>query len=52
MAEGGIGARVRRKEDFRLLQGHGRYVGDIAMPGIMEVAFVRSPAAHARIRKG
>jgi carbon-monoxide dehydrogenase large subunit len=45
----GIGARVKRKEDFRLLQGRGRYVGDIAMPGLREVAFVRSPLAHARI---
>jgi aerobic carbon-monoxide dehydrogenase large subunit len=48
--EGGIGARVKRKEDFRLLRGRGRYVGDIAMPGLREVAFVRSPLAHARIR--
>jgi aerobic carbon-monoxide dehydrogenase large subunit len=50
MAEGGIGARVKRKEDFRLLRGRGRYVGDIAMRGLQEVAFVRSPVAHARIR--
>ena len=50
MAEGGIGARVKRKEDFRLLRGRGRYVGDISMPGLLEVAFVRSPPAHARIR--
>jgi aerobic carbon-monoxide dehydrogenase large subunit len=51
MGENGIGARVKRKEDFRLLQGRGRYVGDIKMPGLREVAFVRSPAAHARIRR-
>jgi len=50
MGENGIGARVKRKEDFRLLQGRGRYVGDIRMPGLKEVAFVRSPVAHARIR--
>ncbi len=51
MGENGIGARVKRKEDFRLLQGRGRYVGDISMRGLKEVAFVRSPAAHARIRR-
>jgi carbon-monoxide dehydrogenase large subunit len=50
MAANGIGARVKRREDFRLLRGRGRFVGDIAMPGLREVAFVRSPAAHARIR--
>jgi carbon-monoxide dehydrogenase large subunit len=45
----GIGARVRRKEDARHLRGRGRFVGDIHMPGLSEVAFLRSPAAHARI---
>lgn len=45
----GIGARLKRKEDFRLLRGRGRYVGDIALPGLREVAFVRSPLAHARL---
>ncbi|WP_407174770.1 xanthine dehydrogenase family protein molybdopterin-binding subunit [Bradyrhizobium sp. STM 3562] len=47
--DGGIGARVRRKEDARHLRGRGRFVGDIQMPGIREVAFLRSPVAHARI---
>ncbi|HXQ50045.1 MAG TPA: xanthine dehydrogenase family protein molybdopterin-binding subunit [Stellaceae bacterium] len=51
MSEGGIGARLKRKEDVRLLRGRGRYVGDIAMRSLMEVAFVRSPLAHARIRR-
>jgi aerobic carbon-monoxide dehydrogenase large subunit len=50
MAAQGIGARVKRKEDFRLLRGRGRYVGDIRMPDLREVAFVRSPIAHGRIR--
>ena len=45
----GIGARLPRKEDARYLRGRGRFVGDIAMPGLMEVAFLRSPLAHARI---
>src|ERR1700681_3344739 len=46
----GIGASVLRKEDERHLRGRGRFVGDIAMPGTMEVAFLRSPVAHARLR--
>jgi carbon-monoxide dehydrogenase large subunit len=46
----GIGARVGRKEDDRLLRGRGQFVADIRLPGMKEVAFVRSPVAHARIR--
>jgi len=45
----GIGARVRRKEDHRHLMGRGRFAGDIRMPGMCDVAFLRSPVAHARI---
>ncbi len=44
-----IGDRLLRKEDFRLLQGRGRYVGDIALPGMLHAAILRSPHAHARI---
>src|SRR4051812_43838303 len=46
----GIGARVLRKEDARLLRGHGSFVGDIKLPGLRDVAFLRSPLAHARVR--
>lgn len=45
----GIGARVRRREDDRLLRGKGRFVGDISFVGMQELAFLRSPVAHARI---
>jgi len=45
----GIGARVLRKEDDRLLKGRGQFVGDLKHPGLREVAFVRSPIAHARV---
>jgi carbon-monoxide dehydrogenase large subunit len=45
----GIGARVPRKEDARLMHGRGRYVSDIILPGQSEVAFLRSPAAHATL---
>ncbi|MDO9217160.1 MAG: xanthine dehydrogenase family protein, partial [Lacisediminimonas sp.] len=47
--EGGIGERVARKEDARHLHGQGRFVADYSMPGLQEVAFLRSPVAHARI---
>ena len=44
-----IGARVKRKEDPRLITGAGNYVGDIKLPGMHHVAFVRSPYAHAKL---
>jgi aerobic carbon-monoxide dehydrogenase large subunit len=46
----GVGASLRRKEDARFLHGEGRYVGDVTRPGMLEVAFLRSPVAHARLR--
>lgn len=46
----GVGARVRRKEDARLLAGRGQFVGDIKLPNLLEVAFVRSPVAHGWLR--
>ena len=46
----GVGARLPRKEDERLMRGLGQYVGDVRLPGMEDVAFVRSPLAHARIR--
>src|SRR5215813_12838268 len=46
----GIGASLLRREDDRHLHGRGQFVADIKLPGAMEVAFVRSPHAHARIR--
>jgi carbon-monoxide dehydrogenase large subunit len=44
-----IGKRMPRKEDPRLLTGHGTYVDDIVMPGMLHCAFVRSPIAKGRI---
>ena len=46
-----MGAEVKRKEDPRLITGTSTYVGDLALPGMHYVAFVRSPHAHARIRR-
>jgi carbon-monoxide dehydrogenase large subunit len=48
-ASSGIGQPVRRKEDFRLVTGSGRYGDDFVLPGMVHAAFVRSPHAHARI---
>jgi carbon-monoxide dehydrogenase large subunit len=45
----GIGARAPRKEDARHLRGRGCFVSDIHMADLQDVAFLRSPVAHARI---
>jgi hypothetical protein len=37
----GIGQPVRRKEDFRLLTGRGRFVDDLTPPGLAHAVFVR-----------
>ena len=44
-----IGRRMRRTEDPALLQGKGRFIDDIKIPGMLHAAFVRSPHAHALI---
>jgi aerobic carbon-monoxide dehydrogenase large subunit len=46
----GVGHSVARKEDDRYLRGRGEFIADIKLPGTLELAFVRSPLAHARIR--
>ena len=46
----GVGAALRRKEDQRHLHGRGQFVSDIRLPGMLEVAFVRSPVAHGIVR--
>ncbi len=50
MKEQGVGARLLRKEDDRFMRGRGQYVADLRFAGMKDVAFVRSPVAHARIR--
>src|SRR5580658_5255333 len=45
----GVGARYARKEDNRFLRGRGQYIGDLGFARMREVAFVRSPVAHARL---
>jgi carbon-monoxide dehydrogenase large subunit len=50
-SEGWIGASLLRKEDARHLLGHGMFIADIRMPGMQDVAFVRSQMAHATVRQ-
>ncbi|MEV0180062.1 aerobic carbon-monoxide dehydrogenase large subunit [Streptomyces sp. NPDC050625] len=41
--------RLTRKEDARFVRGHGTYVDDVRLPGMLHGAILRSPLAHARI---
>ncbi|NUL21526.1 aerobic carbon-monoxide dehydrogenase large subunit [Streptomyces lunaelactis] len=41
--------RMTRKEDARFVRGHGTYVDDVRLPGMLHGAVLRSPLAHARI---
>src|SRR2546430_11159743 len=44
-----LGARIKRREDPRLITGTATYVDDIMLPGLLHVIFVRSPHAHAKV---
>ncbi len=46
---GGIGHSVKRREDDRFIQGAGNYVDDVVLPGMLHMAILRSPVAHANI---
>ena len=50
-AAGWIGASLLRKEDARHLYGHGMFIADVQVPGVQDIAFVRSPMANARVRR-
>jgi CO/xanthine dehydrogenase Mo-binding subunit len=50
MGEFAIGQGVSRFEDPRLLQGGGRFIDDITLPGITHGVVLRSPHAHAKIK--
>jgi carbon-monoxide dehydrogenase large subunit len=45
-----LGQSIKRKEDDRFLQGRGNYVDDVHLPGMLHMAILRSPLAHARIK--
>jgi carbon-monoxide dehydrogenase large subunit len=49
--QGLIGQSVKRKEDVRFLTGAGQYTDDITLPRQTYAVFVRSPHAHAKVRK-
>ncbi|HEY2702783.1 MAG TPA: molybdopterin cofactor-binding domain-containing protein [Candidatus Dormibacteraeota bacterium] len=44
-----IGAHIQRREDPRLITGHGNYIDDMKLPGMLHMSVVRSPYPHARI---
>ena len=46
-----IGRARRRKEDARLVTGRTKWTDNIQLPGMLHVAFLRSPMAHARITR-
>ena len=48
---GGMGHSMKRKEDPRFLRGQGKYVDDVVLPGMLYMDIVRSPFAHAKIKK-
>jgi len=48
---GGMGHSVKRKEDPRFIRGQGNYVDDVVLPGMLHMDIVRSPFAHAKIKK-
>ena len=45
----GIGHSVRRKEDDRFIRGRGNYIDDVQLPGMLHMAILRSPYAHAKM---
>ena len=45
-----IGKSVKRVEDPRFIQGQGKYVANLKLPNVAQVAVLRSPHAHANIK--
>jgi carbon-monoxide dehydrogenase large subunit len=45
-----VGRSVLRREDQRLLTGHGQFIADLELPQMVHAVFVRSPVAHAHIK--
>ena len=46
---GGVGHSVPRVEDARFIQGAGNYLDDVILPGMLHMAILRSPVAHAKL---
>jgi carbon-monoxide dehydrogenase large subunit len=51
MASRIFGSGIKRREDPRLITGQAKYTDDLTLPGMVHLAVVRSPYAHARIKK-
>ena len=51
MTDSLVGASPKRKEDARLVTGRGRYLDDLRLPGLLHLAIVRSPHAHADVTR-
>ncbi|HXG48197.1 MAG TPA: xanthine dehydrogenase family protein molybdopterin-binding subunit [Methylomirabilota bacterium] len=47
--KGYVGRALKRVEDPRLIQGKATYVDDLVLPGLLHMAVLRSPHAHARL---
>ncbi len=47
----GMGHSMKRKEDPRFIRGQGKFVDDVVLPGMLTMDIVRSPFAHAKIKK-
>src|SRR5437899_2247920 len=45
-----VGTSIKRREDPRLITGEAKYIDDIQLPGMVHVAILRSPHAHAKIK--
>src|SRR5207249_2424604 len=48
--KGFIGESIKRKEDDRFIRGKGNYIDDIHLPGMLHMAILRSPYAHAKLK--
>jgi carbon-monoxide dehydrogenase large subunit len=46
-----MGHSIKRKEDPRFIRGQGNYVDDVVLPGMLHMDIVRSPYAHAKLKK-
>ena len=46
-----IGQSLRRREDFKFITGKGRYTDDLKVPGMLHLAILRSPHAHAVLNR-
>ncbi|HLE30658.1 MAG TPA: molybdopterin cofactor-binding domain-containing protein, partial [Anaerolineales bacterium] len=47
----GLGYSMKRKEDPRFIRGKGNYIDDFKLPGMLHLDIVRTPYAHAKIKK-